>query len=198
MPITEEMINIASKVKLEFERILKDMEVVMDNLVKLTQLGRKAKDLQTKHSAFIFKHKSAKYDKSNVCDTRKKTKGAAIYWRAKDHVIYKKWLIFINIANRLLEYYDTPEVDEVVDVVEVSSTVASKNEQSNEQVLVPGTDGTMVELNQSLQPGAKANSDRVTTIRGGSGTFRKLEEEVVLLGNQFHIFSSLTVLITYI
>ena len=71
MPITEEMINIASKVKLEFERVLKDMEVVMDNSVKLTQFGRKAKNLQTKHSAFIFKQKSAKYDKSNVCDTRK-------------------------------------------------------------------------------------------------------------------------------
>ena len=113
-------------------------------------------------------------------------------------MIYSKWLIFINISNWLLEFYENPEVDEVVDVVEASPTVASKNKQSNEQVLVPGTDGTMVELNQSLQPGAKANSDRVTTIRGGSGTFRKLEEEVVLLGNQFHIFSSLTVLITYI
>ena len=80
-------------------------------------------------------------------------------------MIYSKWLIFINISNWLLEFYENPEVDEVVDVVEVSPTVASKNKQSNEQVLVPGTDGTMVELNQSLQPGAKANNNWVTAIR---------------------------------
>ena len=80
-------------------------------------------------------------------------------------MVYAEWLIFINIANRLLEFYDNPEVDEVVDVVEVSSTVASKNEQSNEQVLVPETDDTMVELNQSLQPGVKANNNWVTAIR---------------------------------
>ena len=72
---------------------------------------------------------------------------------------------FINIANRLLEFYDNPEVDEVVDVVEISPTVTSKNKQSNEQALVPEKDGTMFDLNRSLQSGAKVNSDRVTAIR---------------------------------
>ena len=73
MSITEEMIDSASKLKLEFERILKDMDAVMDNLVKLTQLGRKANDLQTQHSDFLCKQKSTKYEKSKVCDTRKES-----------------------------------------------------------------------------------------------------------------------------
>ena len=75
-------------------------------------------------------------------------------------------VIFIEI--RLLEYYDNPEVGEVVylvDVVVISPTVTSKNKRSNEQALVPETDDTMFDLNQSLQPGAKANSDRITAIR---------------------------------
>ena len=45
IPVTEAMIVSACKLKLEFERILKDMVVVMDNSIKLIQLGRKAKDL---------------------------------------------------------------------------------------------------------------------------------------------------------
>ena len=94
-----------------------------------------------------------------------KAKQAAIYWRADDPMVYAQLLIFINIPNRLLEFYDNPEVDEVADMVEISSTVTSKNKQSNEQALVPGKDGTMFDLNQSLQPGAKANIDRVTVIR---------------------------------
>ena len=89
-------------------------------------------------------------------------------------MIYEKWLIFINVANRLLKFYKNPEVDEVVDVAKISLIVTSKNNQPNEQVLVSGTDDTMVELNQSLQSGAKSHNDRVTAIRGGSGTFRKL------------------------
>ena len=56
------------------------------------------------------------------------------------------------------------EVVDVVDVVEISPTATSKNKQSNEQALVPGTYGTMFDLNQSHQPGANANSDRVTVI----------------------------------
>ena len=47
-------------------------------------------------------------------------------------MVYAEWLIFKNIANRLLEFYDNLEVDEVVDVVEISPIVTSKNKQSNE------------------------------------------------------------------
>ena len=47
-------------------------------------------------------------------------------------MVYAEWLIFINIVNQLLKYYDNPEADEVVDVVEISPTVTSKNKQSNE------------------------------------------------------------------
>ena len=95
IPVTEEMIVGASKLKLEFERILKDMDVVMDNSIKLIQLGRKAKDLQTKYSDFFYKQKSAKYEKSKVCDARKKAKQAAMYWRAEDPMVYAEWLIFL-------------------------------------------------------------------------------------------------------
>ena len=94
-----------------------------------------------------------------------KAKQAAIYWRADDPMVYAELLFFINIPNRLLEFYDNPEVDEVADMVEISSTVTSKNKQSNEQALVPGKDDTMFDLNQSLQPGAKANNNWVTAIR---------------------------------
>ena len=69
--VTEEMIVSASKLKLEFEHILKDMDVVMDNLTKLIQLGRKANDLQTKYSDFLYTQESAKYEKSKVRDVRK-------------------------------------------------------------------------------------------------------------------------------
>ena len=39
------MIVSASKLKLEFERILIDIDVVVDNSIKLIQLGRKTEDL---------------------------------------------------------------------------------------------------------------------------------------------------------